>query len=51
MSEECCPLLEITSRTDVQTTTIRIDVLLLAINEKLQQMTAMVVCFLYTLHY
>ena len=51
MSEKCCPPPKTTSRTDFQTTATRIDVLLLAIDEKLQRMNEMVVCLLHELHY
>jgi len=50
MSEKGCPPPENTPRIDVQTTATRIDVLLLVINEKLQQMSAMVLCFFHTLY-
>jgi len=50
MSEKSHHPPETTSRTDLQTTATRIDVLLLAIDQKLQTSKAMVLCFLYTLH-
>jgi len=50
MSEKGRPPLEITSRTGVQITAIRIDVLLLAIDERLQRMNEMVLAFFHTLH-